>query len=60
MNTTKKMRRLNLNRETLTTLDTRRLAAVRGGINDEPGAAPAMEGGFSNNYYECSVYCSLR
>jgi hypothetical protein len=57
MNTKKK--KLQLNRETLTTLDVRKLAAVRGGVDDRDGAA-AAEGGFSNNYYECSVYCSLR
>jgi natural product precursor len=59
MTTMKKIRKLNLNRETLTTLDVRRLAAVRGGVDNEAGPA-AAEGGFSNNYYECSVYCSLR
>jgi len=54
---TTKKKKLQLNRETLTTLDVRKLAAVRGGVDD--GAA-AAEGGLSNNYYECSVYCSLR
>jgi hypothetical protein len=47
MNTNKKMQKLQLNRETLATLDLNRLAAVRGGVDggtDDGGGDGAAAG----------------
>jgi hypothetical protein len=64
MNTEKKIRKLNLKRETLTALDSGRLATVRGGVGDDEGfggggggAGPAHV--YSNTSPVCQISGSL-
>jgi hypothetical protein len=57
MTTKKKMQKLQLNRETLATLDTSRLAAVRGGFEggyEGGGGGDAAAGGVSY-----AIICSM-